>query len=153
MPARPRRIAAMNKISRLLGACAALGCILVLAAAASAAGAPVPTAPPVPIVGPAGKLKLVMQKVGGRPLFATAGHRVVVRGVVLPYVAGQTVKVSFYLAARKIGVQRVSVLALGNGAGQFHVGFTSRYSGLLQVRAAHYATPRQAAYSARSAAV
>ncbi len=71
----------------------------------------------------------------------------------LPYVAGQTVKISFYLAARKIGVQRVSVLALGNGAGQFHVGFTSHYSGLLQVRAAHYATPGQGAYSARSAAV
>jgi peptidoglycan hydrolase-like protein with peptidoglycan-binding domain len=143
----------MNNISRLLGACAAATCILVPPAAASAAEAPVPTPPPAPAVRPAGKLKLVMQKVGGSPLFATAGHRVVVRGVVIPYVAGQTVKVSFYLGARKIGVQRVSVLALGNGAGQFHVGITSHYSGLLQVRGAHYATPEQGAYSARSAAV
>ncbi len=94
-----------------------------------------------------------MQKVGGNPLFATAGHRVVARGIVIPYVAGQTVKVSFYLEGRKIGTQKVSVLALGNGAGQFHVGVTSHYSGLLQVRAAHYATPQQAAFSAGSAGV
>jgi lipoprotein-anchoring transpeptidase ErfK/SrfK len=138
----------MNTISRLLAAGAAAVCLSLPAAAAAAE-----TAPPGPLPPPAGKLKLVMQKVGGSPLFATAGHRVVVRGVVIPYVAGQTVKVSYYLDGRKLGVQQVSVLALGNGAGQFHVGITSHYSGLLQVRAAHYATPQQAAYTARSAGV
>jgi lipoprotein-anchoring transpeptidase ErfK/SrfK len=94
-----------------------------------------------------------MQKVGGDPVFAVAGHRVVVRGIVIPYVAGQTVKVSFYLQGRKIGVQKAAVVAVGNGAGQFHVGIASHQSGLLEVRAAHYATPQQAAFSARSAAV
>jgi hypothetical protein len=140
----------MKTISRLAAACAALACISVLPAAAAAETTPVPPSPPAPV---AGKLKLVMQKVGGNPLFATAGHRVVVRGVVIPYVAGQTVKVSYYLEGHKIGTQKVSVRALGNGAGQFHVGVTSHYSGLLQVRAAHYATPQQGAFSAGSAGV
>ena len=66
------------------------------------------------------------------------------RGIVTPYVAGQRVKVSFYRDGRKVGVETVSVLPVGNGAGQFHVGFTSRYAGLVQARAAHYVTPQQA---------
>ena len=86
----------------------------------------------------------MLQKVGGTPPFAIAGRRVVVRGIVIPYVAGQTVKVSFYRDGRKVAVQTVCVLPIGNGAGQFHLGFTSHYSGLVQARAAHYATPQQA---------
>ncbi len=147
----------MKTILRLLAAISALCCLAVLPAAAlaeTAPPAPAPAPAPAPVPPPAaGKIKLVMQKVGGDPLFATAGSRVVVRGIVIPYVAGQTVNVSFYLEGRKIGVQKVSVLALGNGAGQFHVGVTSHYSGLLQVRAAHYATPQQVAFNGRSAAV
>ncbi len=149
----------MKVTSRLLAAgVAALFIPLFSAVVASAETAsPAPTTPtattPPPAAPAAGSLKLTFQQVGGDPLFATAGHRVVVRGVVIPYVAGQTVKLSFYLEGRKIGVQRVSVLALGNGAGQFHVGITSHYSGLLQVRAAHYATPQQAAFVARSQGV
>src|SRR6185312_14169327 len=131
-------------------------CSLWALPAAAGAETPAPTTPapatPVPAAAP-GKLKLVMQKVGGNPVFATAGHRVVVRGIVIPYVAGQSVKVSFYLEGRKIGVQNVSVLDLKNGAGQFHVGITSHFSGLLQVRATHYATPQQAAFAARSEGV
>jgi hypothetical protein len=141
----------MNSISRLLAGSAVLVCLSLAPAAAGAETPAPPSLPPPPA--PAGKLKLVMQKVGGNPLFATAGHRVVVRGVVIPYVAGQSVKVSFYLEGRKIGTQKVSVLSLGNGAGQFHVGVTSHYSGLLQVRAAHYATAQQGAFAARSPGV
>ncbi|MCW3034641.1 MAG: hypothetical protein QOK19_2666 [Solirubrobacteraceae bacterium] len=141
----------MNSISRLLAGSAVLVCLSLAPAAAGAETPAPPSLPPPPA--PAGKLKLVMQKVGGNPLFATAGHRVVVRGVVIPYVAGQSVKVSFYLEGRKIGTQKVSVLSLGNGAGQFHVGVTSHYSGLLQVRAAHYATAQQGAFTARSPGV
>jgi peptidoglycan hydrolase-like protein with peptidoglycan-binding domain len=44
----------------------------------------------------------------------------------------------------------VSVLALGNGAGEFHVGFTSHHGGLLQVRASHAATAQQQAFSAHA---
>ena len=56
----------------------------------------------------AGKIQLVLQNVGGSPPFALAGRRFVVRGIVIPYVAGQTVKVSFYRDGRKVGVQTVS---------------------------------------------
>ena len=94
-----------------------------------------------------------MQRVGGNPLFAIVGQRVVLRGVVTPYVAGQTVKVSLYREGRKIAVKRVSVLAMANGAGQFHLGFTSADAGQLQARVAHYATGEQAAFNARAAGV
>ncbi len=59
------------------------------------------------------------------------------------------VKLSFYLGGRKVAVKTVSVVAIGNGAGQFHVGYESA-TGVSQVRGAHYATEQQAAFSARS---
>ncbi len=136
------------------------GLPLVPAAAGAEAVAPTPTTPtpapapvPTPAAPAAGRIKLVLQKVGGNPLFAIVGQRVVVRGIVTPYVSGQTVKLSFYREGRKVGVKRVNVRAMGNGAAQFHIGFTSADAGLLQVRAAHYATPAQVAYSARSQGV
>jgi len=114
--------------------------------------APVPPVPPAPAVPapPAGTMKLVLQRVGGRPLFALVGRRVTVRGIVIPYVAAQKVKVSFYRDGRKVAVKRVGVSSLGNGAGQFHVSFSSVNAGVMQARAVHYATPEQGALSARS---
>ena len=110
----------------------------------------VPAAPPPPAVtAPApGQVELALQKVGGSPPFALVGGRIVVRGVVTPYVASQTVQVSFYLEGRKVGVETVGVLAGRGGAGRFQVGFSSRQAGLLKARAAHYATPQQGAFSA-----
>jgi len=139
----------------------ALICLVAAPTAASAETSPPSTTPttstpaPIPASAPpvAGRIKLVLQKVGGSPLFAIVGQRIVVRGIVTPYVAGQTVKVSFYREGRKVDVKRVSVLAVGNGAGQFHINFTSADAGLLQARAAHYATPEQVAFSARSQGV
>jgi hypothetical protein len=150
----------MRRAVRPLALLAALAC-LSAAPAGARAEAPPPSATPPPALPPApppgipaaGHIKLVLQKVGGTPLFAIVGQRIVVRGIVTPYVAGQRVKVSFYREGRKINVKRVSVLALGNGAGQFHINFTSVDGGLLQARAAHYATPEQAAFSARSQGV
>jgi peptidoglycan hydrolase-like protein with peptidoglycan-binding domain len=101
----------------------------------------------------AGHVRLVLQHAGGRPPFALLGQRVVVRGIVTPYVGGQTVKVSFYRDRRKVQVKRVSVSAIGNGAGQFHVDYLSAFPGLVQVRAAHYATPQQSSFGARSPGV
>jgi peptidoglycan hydrolase-like protein with peptidoglycan-binding domain len=115
---------------------------------------PVPPGPPVPPPpGPApaaGTMKLVLQRVGGKPPFAIVGRRVTVRGIVTPYVAGQKVKVSFYREGKKVGVRRVGIAPLGNGAGQFHVSFSSVNAGVMQARGAHYATAAQAAFSARS---
>jgi peptidoglycan hydrolase-like protein with peptidoglycan-binding domain len=152
----------MGRILHPLALLAAAACLTAVPTAAAATApstptvsAPSPTLPPQPPPGvpAAGRIKLVLQKVGGNPLFAIVGQRIVVRGIVTPYVAGQTVKVSFYREGRKVNVKRVSVLAVGNGAGQFHLSFTSVAGGLLQARAAHYATPEQVAFSARSQGV
>jgi peptidoglycan hydrolase-like protein with peptidoglycan-binding domain len=77
----------------------------------------------------------------------------VVRGIVTPYVGGQAVEVSFYREGRKLEVKTVSVLGVGNGTGQFHIGFAGRDAGLVQVRAAHYLSAQQGAFSARSPGV
>jgi peptidoglycan hydrolase-like protein with peptidoglycan-binding domain len=112
--------------------------------------APPPPAPATPV---AGHIKLVLQRVGGSPPFALLGRRIVVRGIVTPYVGGQRVKVSFYRDGRKVQVKNVSVSAIGNGAGQFHVNYSSGFPGLVQARAAHYATAQQSAFSGRSPGV
>jgi peptidoglycan hydrolase-like protein with peptidoglycan-binding domain len=114
----------------------------------------VPPASPLPAVSAplAGVLELKLEKVGGSPPFALVGGRMIVRGIVTPYVAGQTVKVSFYRDGRKLGVRTVSVLAV-RGTGQFQINFASHDAGLVQARAAHYATPQQSAFSARAPGV
>jgi hypothetical protein len=151
----------MNRTHRyLLGACAALICLLATAAGAAAetpvAPAPpaTPTPAPTPALGPvAGQIRLVLQKVGGTPPFAVVGKRVTVRGIVTPYVAGQAVKVSFYRDATKVAVSVVGVTPQGNGTGQFHVSYSSHLAGLVQARAAHYATPQQGAFAGNSPGV
>jgi hypothetical protein len=69
---------------------------------------------------------------------------------VSPYVGEQTVKVSFYRDGAKVSVQKVPVAAIGNGQGQFQVSFSSSRPGLVQARVAHYATPLQGQFTARS---
>ena len=150
MSSRPRPAAV-----RLLAAAAAVsaGCLSAAAAPALAAEPVPPAAPaPAPAVVP-GRISLQLQKVGGSPPFALVGGRIVVRGVVTPYVGGQTVKVSFYREGTKVEVKTLSVLAIGNGAGQFHINFASHYAGLVEARAAHYATAQQGAFAGRSPGV
>jgi peptidoglycan hydrolase-like protein with peptidoglycan-binding domain len=100
-----------------------------------------------------GHIRLIVQDAHGRPPFALAGGGIVVRGIVVPYVAGQRVKVSFYRDGRKVSVRAVSVLPDGNGGGQFHLAFSSAVAGLVQARAAHYLTPAQGAFAGRSPSV
>ena len=150
MSSRPRPAAV-----RLLAAAAAVsaGCLSAAAAPALAAEPVPPAAPaPAPAVVP-GRISLQLQKVGGSPPFALVGGRIVVRGVVTPYVGGQTVKLSFYREGTKVEVKTLSVLAIGNGAGQFHINFASHYAGLVEARAAHYATAQQGAFAGRSPGV
>ncbi|HEX3452929.1 MAG TPA: peptidoglycan-binding protein, partial [Solirubrobacteraceae bacterium] len=92
----------------------------------------------------------MIQRAFGRPPFVVAGSRMVVRGIVIPYVAAQKVKVTIYRNGRKVEVKTVTVLPLGNGAGQFHLGYTSSSAALVQVHAVHYATPAQAQFTGRS---
>jgi peptidoglycan hydrolase-like protein with peptidoglycan-binding domain len=141
--------------SRLLAAVApAVSAACLSAGAASALGAqPVASSPfPGAAVAP-GHISLRLQSVGGSPPFALVGGRIVVRGIVTPYVGGQAVKVSFYREGRKVEVKTLSVLAIGNGAGQFHVNFASHYPGLVEARAAHYATAQQVSFGGRSPGV
>jgi peptidoglycan hydrolase-like protein with peptidoglycan-binding domain len=94
-----------------------------------------------------------VQHAFGHPPFEIVGGRMVVRGIVVPYVAGQRVKMSFYRDGRKVGVKTVSVLPVGNGAGQFHINYASGSQGLVEARAAHYATAQQSAFTGRSRSV
>jgi hypothetical protein len=140
--------------SRLLAA-TAVAALLLSAGGASAQGAAVP-APPAPSPAPAaapGQITLVVQHAFGNPPFVITGGRMVVRGIVVPYVGGQKVKVSFYREGRKVETKTVSVLAVGNGAGQFHLSYSSASAGLVQARAAHYATAQQSAFTGRSKSV
>ncbi|HTZ85577.1 MAG TPA: L,D-transpeptidase family protein [Solirubrobacteraceae bacterium] len=124
-----------------------------LASAATATAAPpstTPNTPPPPPAPVAGKIQLVIQHAFGKPPFVVAGSRMVVRGLIFPYVGGQQVKVSIYKDGSKVQVKTVSVLPIGNGVGQFHLGYSSATQGLVKVAAVHYATPQQAAFSGRS---
>lgn len=143
---------AIRSVRRVAAVPVALLCVGAIAAPASSAAPATPTPTPTPAAPSpvAGQIRLVTQHVGGSPPFALLGQRIVVRGIVTPYVGGQTVKVSFYRDGRKVQVKTVSVLAIGNGAGQFHINYVSGFPGLVQARAAHYATPQQGAFSGRS---
>jgi L,D-transpeptidase catalytic domain len=157
--------------ARFLAAAAAAGAALLAATGASAQGtrraaiahavasapaqspaasAPAPTSPaPSPAV-VSGQLRLVVQRASGNPPFVIAPGRMVVRGIVVPYVAAQRVKLSIYRDGRKVEVKTVPVLAVGTGAGQFQLEYSSARTGLVQVRAVHYATPGQGEFAGRS---
>jgi len=109
--------------------------------------APVP-APPVRTGPLAGHLTLAVQHAHGHPRFALTGESVVVRGIVLPYVAHQKVAVRFQRNGREVLSRSVSVTPVGNGAGQFHVSYASSATGVVRVSAAHAASAEQGAFSA-----
>jgi hypothetical protein len=137
-----------------IGATVTVTVVLAAAAASAPAAAAPPATPaqPPPSAGVAapGHIQLVIQRAFGRPPFVVAGSRMVVRGIVIPYVAAQKVKVTIYRNGRKVEVKTVAVLPLGNGAGQFHLAYTSSSAALVQVDAVHYATPAQAQFTGRT---
>jgi peptidoglycan hydrolase-like protein with peptidoglycan-binding domain len=113
-----------------------------------------PAQPPAPAGAPApGSLRLVVLDARGNPPFQIAGQRMVVVGTVTPYVSGQTVKFSVYRDGRKVAVKTVPVVALGNGSGRVHIVYSSASAGLVQVRAAHYASGAQAQFTARTRSI
>jgi peptidoglycan hydrolase-like protein with peptidoglycan-binding domain len=124
---------------------------------ADAAQAPLPASTPVapiPAVVPGqGSLRLVIQHAHGSPPFAMLGERVVVRGIMVPYVAAQKVELSIYRKGRRVLSKRLGVSDLGNGAGQFHFAYASPHTGLVSVRAEHLATPQLGAFAAKRASV
>lgn len=108
--------------------------------------APPPTPAPAASAPVAGAVSVGLGKVGGSPPFVLVGGRVVVGGTVTPYVAGQTVQVSFSLDGRRVGAEGVSVLPGRGDTGRFRVGFSSHTAGLLRTRVVHGATPQQGAF-------
>jgi hypothetical protein len=144
--------------------CAALAAPLpgALARAPHARGAEAPAppattttpAPPTPPAEPAkGILELLVQHVGGTPTFALTGRRILVRGFLAPYVAGEHVKVSVYRDGRKVAVRTFGLSARTDGSGEFHFTFRSAQAGLVQARAVHYASAALAQLTARSRGV
>jgi L,D-transpeptidase catalytic domain len=113
--------------------------------------APAPAPPPAPP--PAPSLRLQVQRAGGNPAFAITGSGIVVRGFVQPYVAGQSVKVSFYRNGRRVQVRTFGLAQRADGSGEFHVRFASGEAGTVQARAVHYATEALPQLSARSTPV
>jgi peptidoglycan hydrolase-like protein with peptidoglycan-binding domain len=138
----------MRRAPVLAATCAALLSLAALPAQAA------PTTPEAPAGTPvAGRMTLSFARVAGSPPFAFVGRRVYVRGVVWPYVGGQSVKLSFYLRGRKVAVKALRIVADGSGAGRFRSSFASSTAGPLEIRAAHYATAQQAQFTAHTPTV
>jgi peptidoglycan hydrolase-like protein with peptidoglycan-binding domain len=151
----------MDRLHRVAASIALVLTALATAAAPAGAESTTPATTPTPAPGEvspsppgpvpaAGRMTLVLQKVGGSPPFALAGARIAVRGTVVPYVAGQTVKLSIYREGRRVAVQVVHVLPAPKATGEFRITFKSSYSGRVDIRAAHYATAEQVQFTARA---
>src|SRR6267154_2436355 len=112
-----------------------------------------PPPPPVSTGPVAGHMTLAVQHAHGHPRFALTGESVVVRGIVLPYVAHQKVAVRFQRNGRDVLSRNVTVTPVGNGAGQFHVSYSSRATGVIRAFAAHASSPEEGAFAASTGAV
>lgn len=138
-------------------AVAAVLCFLLLTTGVAWA-AEAPPVTPSPSSSPAatpaqGSMRLVVQHAHGKPPFALLGERIVVRGIVVPYVAGQKIVLRIYRDGRRVLSKRVGVSAVGNGAGQFHFAYASPHTGLVSVRSEHAATPQLDAFKAKPVSV
>lgn len=110
-----------------------LGLALVPASAAAQDPAPAPVQ---------GLFTLTPERVGsGKAVLA--GQRFRVRGVIQPFVAGQTATVRFYRAGKKLAAKNVQLLPSKTGkSSYFVVGFSTKVPGRITVRASHLATPQ-----------
>jgi hypothetical protein len=118
--------------------------VLALVPATAVAQQPPPTTP-APTTAPApvnGLFTLTAERVGsGKAVLS--GRRFRVRGVVQPYVAGQTATVRFYRGKSKLKVKAVQLLPSKTGkSGYFVTGFATKKPGRITVRASHLATPQ-----------
>ncbi|WP_205696292.1 L,D-transpeptidase family protein [Conexibacter sp. SYSU D00693] len=111
-------------------AVASLGLALVPAATATAQdpAAQDPAAAP--------KLALSAEKVNGARSTVLAGTRFRVRGVLTPYVAGQTATVRFYRGDQRISRRQVTLLPSASGKSAYFVlGFATKQAGRLRIEA------------------
>ena len=97
--------------------------------------------PPAPAATPVkGKLSLTAERVGSASA-VLSGRRFRVRGVLQPYVAGQKATVRFYRGNKKLLAKQVTLLPSRTGkSGSFVVGFATKTTGRVTVKASHRAT-------------
>jgi lipoprotein-anchoring transpeptidase ErfK/SrfK len=154
----------MHRFPALAAALASTVAALALAGPALAQSTPVPptTAAPAPTTTPTptpapvpakGTLGLTLEKVNGRSASILAGDRFRIRGLVKPYVAGQSVVVRFYRGEKKLGSKKVAVKAGGGGTGMFVLGYRAGKAGHITVRASHRATAALATLVAKGRGV
>src|SRR5215471_15641785 len=139
----------MRRLSVLAATLAAL--VVVAPAAAQDPGTtPVPpadttpttttTTTPAPPPAPepeSGTITIKLQRVGSRGI-VLAGQRWRVRGLLKPYVAGQRIVVRFYRGKHRIGTKAAHVSPTSDGSsGTFLVGFRTKRTGKITVRASH----------------
>lgn len=132
--------------ARTLGAAlTSLALLPAVAAAQTPATTTTTTTTTPPVTAPAtGQFTITAEKVGpGRAVLA--GTRFRIRGVVQPYVAGQTATVRVYRGDKKLFVKNLALLPSKTGkSGYFVVGFASGTAGKLTIKASHLATPQLA---------
>ncbi|MEO8691093.1 MAG: L,D-transpeptidase family protein [Solirubrobacteraceae bacterium] len=138
-----------------------IGSLLALSLPAAATGqtpvppAPTPTPPPAPAPAPApagGAMSIKLERTHhvGHDDVVLRGDRVRIRGVVAPFVAGQTVVVRLYEGPKKLKAKAAAVTPVaGTPNGGFVVSLKPR-TGRLTVRASHRATPGQVTMKAKA---
>jgi len=110
----------------------------ILALPATAAGAPAKKAPPQPVPTPEATVKVKVGHLkGGR---AEIMQKVPVTGTLAPFVAGERVKVTFYLDGKILFSRNLPVGKAG-GKGTFRTSIEVREGGKYAVAAKHVATP------------
>ncbi|HEX3519362.1 MAG TPA: L,D-transpeptidase, partial [Solirubrobacteraceae bacterium] len=101
----------------------------------------------------AASLTLSLQRVHGKPAFAVLGERILVRGILTPYVPGQTVTLTIFRDGRRVLSRTLAVRPAKHGKGEARLLYASPHSGLVSVRAQHPATAALAAARADPAKV
>ena len=129
-------------MSRRLSSLLAVAGILALPATAAAAPAKKPAPQPAPASEATVKIKVGNLDNGRAEIMQT----VPVTGTLAPFVAGEKVKVTFYLDGRQLFSRNVAVSKAG-GKGTFRTSVTVRENGKYAVAAKHVATPQLGADS------
>lgn len=123
-------------MSRRLSSLLAVICVLALPATAPAAPAKKPAPQPTPVPEATVKVKVGNLK-GGR---AEIMQKVPVTGMLAPFVAGEKVKVTFYLDGKILFSRNLAVSKAG-GKGSFRTSIKVTENGKYAVAAKHVATP------------
>ena len=124
----------MRRLPSLL----AIGCLLALPAAASAAPKNPAPKQPAPVPNATVKVEVAGLHRGRAEIYAT----VPVRGTLSPYVPGQRVEVTFYLDGHRLVSHRVAVHKGHGGAGRFESSVIVKQDGRYAVAAKHVATAK-----------